>query len=129
MLYVLEIGLRILHPDLGIGKVKEISADKILASFRGREIQFNKDEPTLSLVTKGKTSYSSSSFHKSLKAESVLNVMRDGLFRSLQEVSELSDYESLTGLSACIRAFRKEGYAVDKRKRQDSNEYEYRVAV
>jgi hypothetical protein len=129
MLYVLEIGLRVLHPDLGIGKVKEISADKILASFRGREVQFNKDEPTLSLVTKGKTSYSSSLFHRGSKSESVLSVMRDGLFRSLQEISELSDYESLTGLSACIRAFRKEGCAVDKRKRQDSNEYEYRVAV
>lgn len=62
------------------------------------------------------------------KMEAVVALMSDGLFRTLDEISALSGYESLTGLSAGIRSLRKPengGYTIDKQKRSEVNEYEY----
>jgi hypothetical protein len=62
------------------------------------------------------------------KMEAVVTLMSDGRYRTLREISEAADYESLTGLSAGIRSLRKEengGLTIEKRKGENSDEYEY----
>ena len=54
-------------------------------------------------------------------------IMQDRKYRTLTEISSLSGYESLTGLSAGIRSLRKFGHTVEKRKLVDQPEYEYRL--
>ena len=65
----------------------------------------------------------------SRKTDAVLAVMAKGAWLSLDEISHQSGYESLTGLSAAIRAFRKSemgAHVVTKRKRNDGV-FEYRL--
>jgi hypothetical protein len=131
MLTDVSLGMRVSHPDLQIGKVVELNDSKMVVQFGRHDVQFSKDEPSLSVVEKGHC-HAVAAYGLGSKGETVLSVMKDGLFRSLQEISELSEYESLTGLSACIRAFRKSengGHTIDKRKREGSNEYEYRLVA
>jgi hypothetical protein len=130
MLNTIEVGMRVMHPDLRVGRIQEVGTDKMVVAFALHTVQFCKNEPNLSLIEKGKASISSGGFHLGSKMEAVVDVMNDGLFRTLPEISELTGYQSLTGLSAGIRSLRKPengNRTVDKRKRDDSNEFEYRL--
>lgn len=61
------------------------------------------------------------------KMESVLSLMKDKQFRTLENISSQTGYESLTGLSAGIRSLRKFGHTIEKRKLDNQPEYEYRL--
>jgi hypothetical protein len=66
----------------------------------------------------------------SRKVDSVLAAMAASGWSSLDEISRLSGYKSLTGLSACIRTLRKPemgSYVIDTRKRADGI-FEYRLS-
>jgi hypothetical protein len=93
-------------------------------------VRFERDEEHKSFWVKNsdlKTPTARRSSNRSSKTEAVMAVMSDGEFRTLSAISKLSNYESLTGLSAAIRSFRKEengSHEVLKRLREDG-EYEY----
>lgn len=114
--------LQILEETLNLIKVLDDSGNDFWIT-RERLSQLNKP------VKEHRVSPSvKSTFRLGAKMESVLSLMQDKQFRTLSDISALTGYESLTGLSAGIRSFRKMGLTVDKRKLQDAPEYEYRLA-
>ena len=128
-----EIGMRVMHRFVdGVGTITEVTESKITVKFRaGRIIVFPKTEVSLSVVEKSNQQRTHSRGQGN-RGEVVLAALKDGLWHALKELSEITGYESLTGLSACVRAFRKQengGHTIDKRKREDSNEYEYRLVA
>jgi hypothetical protein len=67
---------------------------------------------------------------KGSKTDSVLAAMSTNGWSTLDEISGLSGYKSLTGLSACIRTLRKPemgAHVIETRKRADGV-FEYHLA-
>ena len=121
------VGNRVYHKELGIGHVYSVQNESFEARFgNGRFVRLKGDDQDVSKLEKGKQTKATSVDSIGPKMEAVVAVMSDHLFRSLAEISEISGYESLTGLSAGIRALRKQGHTVEKRK-IDGSVYEYRL--
>src|SRR5271157_2109229 len=99
------------------------------------EIRYEGDpeHKTFSVLTKDLTLHSvkPAAHRLGCKADSVLSAMSCGDWFSLEDLSRLSGYESLTGLSACLRAFRKpeNGSRVIEKRKQTDGVFEYRLGL
>jgi len=133
MLDVPEVGMKVLHSDLGVGKITTKDQDSYTVYFLSRhEVKFKNDEQNVSLVEKSTVSQLSSPHRLGPKMDPVIQVLREPVFRTHEEISELSGYENLNGLAAGIRALRKTengSHTIEKRRREGSAEYEYRMVV
>jgi hypothetical protein len=120
----MHIGLEVKTPK-GAGTITELFSDSACVRLSdGYEYDFLRDDLRFTRPV-----YPSPSKNLHSKMKIVYREMSDQQWRTLKEISKLTGYESLTGLSAAIRALRKPefgSHVIEKRKLEGC-EYEYRL--